>query len=515
MKSAFIWIIAFCFFAITTIYAQTDCGAADSIQYPVDTTTFSLAQDYGVPSQRHQGRYHTGEDWHGGRGSSLGQPVRAAARGMVMLSSPNAWGRDGGVIILRHDFADGTTAFTQYGHITQSETVQFPQPLTCVDAGEVIAVIGDARPAPHLHFEVRVTNGDTPGPGYSWESPDSSGWRDPSDFIINMQSRLNPASAWRITINNPEIGLITPPLVLDDNSLLYFDQNTIRRATADGRVMWRLTLQQTPVGITGFQGFPLATYADGTMQIVSIEGTLGETWQTHESLTGYPLLADDLILFPTDDQAIIALDRERRNVVWRVENVPAPVRWHQANNGIIGIMTATEEVITLSPDGQMLDRATLRELGSLATSFDGSLLIYSKGGLWQVDETGTWSVFMENAPAGGYQSGITVTTENTLVLFDGETLYGYSQDHALMWEEPINEVEGKVELADYGDALLLLSGTGDIVVINKSGGACNRLQVAGDDRASLWHDLGSDGILRVAVGDQLLGLDWAQLTRVC
>jgi len=515
MKKTLIWFIFLSFFSLLTAQAQNDCGIADSIQYPVDTTVFSLAQDYGVPSPRHQGRYHTGEDWHGGRGSTFGQPIRAAARGMVMLSSPNAWGRDGGVIILRHNFADGSTVFTQYGHITQDETVQFPQPLTCVEAGEVIAVIGDSRPAPHLHFEVRVANGDTPGPGYSWASPDNLGWRDPSNFITNMQSRLNPASAWNITLNNPEIGLITPPLVLDDNSLLYFDQNTIRRATSDGRIMWRLTLPQAAVGITGFQGFPLATYADGTMQIIAIEGSLGESWRTNESLTGFPLVANDLILFPTDDQAIVALDRERRNVAWRTENVPPPVRWHQADNGIIGIMTQTDEIITLSPEGQMLDRATLRELGSLATGFDGSLLIYSRGGLWQVDPTGTWSVFLEDAPAGGYQGGIVTTAEGTLVLFDGETLYSYSQDKALLWQEPINDVEGKVELADYGNALLLISGTGDVVVINKSGGACNRIQIAGDDRARLWHNLGSDGILRVAIGDQLLGLDWGQLTRVC
>ncbi|MDP0995321.1 peptidoglycan DD-metalloendopeptidase family protein, partial [Klebsiella pneumoniae] len=89
------------------------------------------------------------EDWYGGPDYVTGSPVRAAARGRVTYSYPLGWGRDGGVVILQHTFPDGTTAYSQYGHIIESDTVKCPRRQDCVSAGDIIGVIADARPAPH------------------------------------------------------------------------------------------------------------------------------------------------------------------------------------------------------------------------------------------------------------------------------------------------------------------------------------------------------------------------------
>ena len=126
------------------------------ISFPVDRASFTLVQAFGVPSPRHQGRYHTGEDYHGPRGASLGQPVRAAASGLVTYSAPNGWGRDGGVVIIQHVFADGTTVYSQYGHMMETSTILFPARYSCVNQGDIIGAVGDIRPAPHLHFEIRL-----------------------------------------------------------------------------------------------------------------------------------------------------------------------------------------------------------------------------------------------------------------------------------------------------------------------------------------------------------------------
>ncbi len=142
----------FLFSLLLTFTAQPQCGVADSISYPIDTNQFRLGQNYGTASPRHQGRFHTGEDWFAGRGASLGQPVRAAARGRVTYGSPLAWGRDGGVIIIEHTFPDGSIFYTQYGHLTQGEDQTFPPRLSCVEKGDLLGYIGTARPAPHLHF---------------------------------------------------------------------------------------------------------------------------------------------------------------------------------------------------------------------------------------------------------------------------------------------------------------------------------------------------------------------------
>src|SRR5574338_14758 len=102
-------LFALCAFALLIIQparAQVQCGVVTSINFPVDTSAFRIVQDFAAQSPRHQGRYHTGEDWYGGRGTSYGQYVRAIANGRVTFSSPNGWGRDGGVIIIEHTFPD-------------------------------------------------------------------------------------------------------------------------------------------------------------------------------------------------------------------------------------------------------------------------------------------------------------------------------------------------------------------------------------------------------------------------
>jgi len=270
-----------CFFCLSfSVEAQSsDCGIADTINYPIETSIFKMAQGFAISSPRHQGRYHTGEDWYGARNQSYGQPVRAAARGRVTYSYALGWGRDGGVVIIEHEFTDGTVAYTQYGHMTETDAYPFPTRFECVEPGQIIGAIGDARPAPHLHFEVRTANPDVPGPGYSWTNPYDENFRDPQKFILNMQTRLQRGYAWQVftASGNPtaDYSHIAPPLLLSDNSMMYFDNKVIRRATQDGRVLWRKTVERQPVSIIGIQGFPVVVYTDWTMQTINSEGDFG------------------------------------------------------------------------------------------------------------------------------------------------------------------------------------------------------------------------------------------------
>lgn len=166
-------------------WAQVDCGTAESLAYPVDMNTYQLVQGFSVPSPRHQGRYHTGEDYAIPGGSSLGQPVTAIGRGLVVYSYTLGWGRDAGVVILRHTLPDGTQILSQYGHITQSDDIQFPLIGQCVEQGHILGVIADVRPAPHVHLEIRLAMPDSPGAGYAWMLPESDEpqWRRPSRLI--------------------------------------------------------------------------------------------------------------------------------------------------------------------------------------------------------------------------------------------------------------------------------------------------------------------------------------------
>ena len=525
IKRGLIILTCLAWFCISSpTYAQSsDCGVADTINYPIETSLFTMAQGFAVSSPRHQGRYHTGEDWYGMRNQSYGQPVRAAARGRVTYSYALGWGRDGGVVIIEHEFPDGTVAYTQYGHMMETDAYPFPTRFECVEPGQVIGAIGDARPAPHLHFEVRVANPDVPGPGYSWTNPFDENFRNPQKFVANMQARLQRGYAWHVLTasGNPiaDYSHFAPPLLLSDNSMLFFDRQVIKRATQDGRVLWRKSVERQPISIIGIQGFPVVAYADGTMQTMNSEGTIGETWRLDVSLAHYPIAVGQWWLFPTTDGKIVGLSNDLREIVWEVDNIPDFTRWHvigDINNFVMGLITADNEILTLSQSGEILDRALLRDIGSLSSlPNDAGLLVYSRGGLWQIDRQGEWSLYMDDAPAGGYSASALALEDGRLFLFDGLYLRAYSSEDLEIWSTELNNVSGEVNLSWVDGFVLLTSTGGNIITLRAEGGICNRTQVFGHDGALLWHDLGDDDTLRIAIADQIIGFDWQKFLGGC
>jgi hypothetical protein len=497
--------------------AQGQCGFAESPIDPVDTTVFQLVQDFGVPSSRHQGRYHTGEDWFAGHSAGdfgIGAPVRAIATGRVTYASTIGWGRDGGVVIIEHTMPDGSLAYSQYGHIVEPPDGSFPPVWSCVQQGAIIGAIGDVRPAPHLHFEIRVRDGTAPGPGYSWENPVSAGWRRPRKFLRNWQTWLLPAYQWRVELTD-EFGPVTPPLRLDDNSLIYLDARRVLRISPDGRVLWRVLLDQPAVGLTTSGDQAVIVFASGMMQVINRDGTLGERWETGLTPAGAPVTAGDLALLPLAGDALAALDATRQAVMWQADNVPPLVRSHDSG-ALIGLITDDNRLLVFSPGGALLNQSYLREPGSLASDVDGGLLAYTRGGLWRIQPDATWALPLAGAPPGGRASALARAPEGDLYLFDGAVLHVYDRVGALAWQVAIPGISGLVELYDYGAALLLLSTHGHIMALQKPGGGiCGSAHIYGDDHARLWHHLGDDGVLRVAVSDQVIGLDWRRLLGGC
>lgn len=504
---------------VLPLLAQPDCGVATTINPPVDTGFFRLVQAFGAPSPRHQGRYHTGDDWYGGRGSTYGQPVRAIAAGRVSYASPQGWGPDGGVVIIAHEFADGTTAYSMYGHLMESSTNPFPARLSCVRSGDIIGVIGDVRPAPHLHFEIRSSDGETPGPGYTTEDPRRSGWRQPSKFITNMRTWLLPAHQWHLMLGEPqaEAGPHVFPLVLNDNSMLYLDGQVLRRATRDGRVLWRNTLERPAVSITGFQGSPLLAYADGTMQVISIDGEPGTSWRLGHGLAGPPMAAGGWLIFPTDDEGLIAVAEDRRAILWELEEIPLYRSWYAAstaNSFLLGLLTYDNELIVITHLGQVVSRVQLRDGASLADAGNGRLLAFTRGGLWEISSSGVWSLLREDLRGGG-SSAVLRGDDGRLYIFDGQELMAYNNSGQRLWSTPLPGIGGLARLSEPGNVLLLTSTYGNMAVISRSGQVCGSAQIYGSDRSRQWHQLGSDGVLRLAVADQILGLDWPRFVGAC
>jgi hypothetical protein len=164
--------------------AAEDVPLADGFDYPVGKTR-SVTQkkdgDGWYNAQDFTENQHLAEDWNGdgGGNTDCGQPVYAAARGVVIYTQDAlGWGN---VVIIRHRLPDGAQIETQYGHL-QNFTVK---PGDKVERRQQIGTIGDGggRFLCHLHFELRTADcpaWGAPGPGYGG---DTKGWLDPSDFI--------------------------------------------------------------------------------------------------------------------------------------------------------------------------------------------------------------------------------------------------------------------------------------------------------------------------------------------
>lgn len=506
-----------------SVNAQGDCGVVDSFSYPVDTTVFRLAQGFGVASPRHQGRFHTGEDWYGGPDYVTGTPVRAAARGRVTYSYTLGWGRDGGVVIIQHTFPDGTTAYSVYGHIVESDTVTFPRRLDCVEAGDSVGVIADARPAPHVHFEIRVNQPDTPGPGYTYEDPVSLGYRSPTRFVANLQTWLTPAHRWHVTLDggrDAERGPYSPPLVLSDNSLLMLngDGSTLRRILPDGRILWRKNFETPAVSVSGFQGTGLLTFSDGTQQTIDADGNMGDSWRLDVRLRAplYPVA--NWLIYQNDNAELIALNPARRTVDWQVDNIPSVQRLDIIGDdaaAMLGIVTGDDRLVMAQAGGERLVDVALSDSASLTGDNAGGYFVYNWGGYWRVGEDGRWSLALSDAPRGGQSSAALTLPDDSTILFDGAQIHRFDAMGAPVWSLPLGvAVSGQVRLSLVDDVLLLISSDGVISAIAQSGVVCNRTTIYGRSDARIWHNLAGD-TLQIAIADQVLGLDWPRFSRGC
>ena len=171
------------------------CGVVDTLDFPLDPPDAKNVrfggQDFGAFRDTYYG-YHAGEDWWGTGGdvSSFGAPVHSIGHGVVTYAEPNGWGRDKGVIIIRHTFPDGSRILSFYGHLhPPSVTLRLGD---CVVRGDQIGQIGQPRSSPHLHFEIREHMPSSTGRGYWSSDPAKAGWKPPSQFIWTYRMGTSP-----------------------------------------------------------------------------------------------------------------------------------------------------------------------------------------------------------------------------------------------------------------------------------------------------------------------------------
>ncbi len=115
-----------------------------------------------------RGGHHTGDDLNGigGMNTDLGDPVTAAADGVVVYAGEPSPGW-GNTVVLAHRVGDGRVLQTMYAHMHEMDVALG----ALVARGERVGSVGTSNgyyPA-HLHFEIRESDGVDIGAGYSMQ----------------------------------------------------------------------------------------------------------------------------------------------------------------------------------------------------------------------------------------------------------------------------------------------------------------------------------------------------------
>ena len=165
----------------------------DGFESPIGADNGAMvydAQPFGSPNPQRGGN-HCGQDLNGigGQNTDESEPVRAAARGMVIYSGKPSedWGN---VVILAHRIpGDARIIQTLYAHLKEIDVT----PGRMIPRGARIGSIGTAegRYLAHLHFEVIASRCVEAGmPGYS--SKGVMNRLDPEELMLHHPAPPHP-----------------------------------------------------------------------------------------------------------------------------------------------------------------------------------------------------------------------------------------------------------------------------------------------------------------------------------
>jgi murein DD-endopeptidase MepM/ murein hydrolase activator NlpD len=139
-------------------------GPRDWSQGADGAPAFRVSRNIGGPAGGNgEVRGHLGADLSNGRG---GDPVRAAAHGVVVRADDGGWnGAYGAVVVIAHRAPGEPVCYSVYAHLARGSIEV--KAGAAVEAGDRLGVVGRTgrASADHLHFEVRTST----SPGEPWE----------------------------------------------------------------------------------------------------------------------------------------------------------------------------------------------------------------------------------------------------------------------------------------------------------------------------------------------------------
>ncbi len=416
------------------------CGVVDTIQFPFE----EVGPDAWYPRFRYGylrpgWGYHAGEDWFRASGRNYGQPVRAIADGQVTYSALLGWGIDKGVVIIEHVMPSGARVYSVYGHLEELHDYELPDTGACVTRGQIIGAIGRPSSPPHLHFEIRRMWPDTPGPGYWSEEPSNVGWENPSAFIMNWGGYLHPAYQWHITLPG---SMTANPAVGPDGTIYAAGEGYLEAYSPDGWLLahqdlpeeWRVTALFPDASGGGVRAFTRAGDVIRFDQELAFDpGSVTSLGLRPDAILP---VGDRLFLHARDGTFRMYDDGFRMLGEWTGMRLP-----HDgvATESLVALAVGPlrPEVMFFSREGELLQRATLRGMGTVAAAPDGGVYVSTYHALWHVSPEGEWTFLSDEFPSNATWRAVGGDSTGRVYLYAGfadirESLwYAFGLDGAL------------------------------------------------------------------------------------
>ncbi len=485
------------------------CGRVDLFDFPLDPPHADSATrgggDFGVYRQRYD-KYHAGEDWGFSRGgSNLGKPVYSIGHGLVTYAEPLGWGRDQGVVIVRHTYEDGRTVLSFYGHLEPDSIVL--RAGECVTRGQQVGTIGKPRGAPHLHFEVRTHLPYTPGGGYWAEDPTLAGWLPPSETIWNGRLAASPGVLWTQLVNSSAVKSIDS--VSEELFIMLEAGQLLAANVADGAVIWSLPdekrmedaavgLGQTQIYLAGQVG-QVEAFSLADLQSDSPNEVPLPLWSVKLDAVGIPLL------LPLPEGGVVVSVRDRLFAIsdegallWESEAVGRPFDWLVSGDSLLFSTVDGESSLWSAGETEVVQWAEAVG-GHLAADGD-RLLLLDRDALYELDPQARSVERILALPLGRLESDDIVALPGGDMLlvhtdFADRRLIALKPESTLRWERSI---AGIVE----GDARLLVQGDQAYLVSQGSGSGVSEVSIFGIDLQRAELTLLFSGGTRSAVADR-------------
>ena len=421
------------------------CGVVDAIDYPIpiDDTLSRGYDDFGILRPRFGGN-HVGIDIGFDR---WGDPVHAAARGRVTLANLTEWDTEKGVVILEHTFPDGSIAYTLYGHVEQGDGGMFPLVGSCVERGDVIALIGwPSRGKPHLHYEIRSMLPGEGGPGYVDGNPLEDGWYHPLEFTELWRTRLQPGF---LDVRTYLAAPTLPPASLEDgSSVLAISDQVV--SYSGGVEQWRISLGEIATGLTALPGNRVAVVARGGQIFTLQNGRFLGAWSA-DVLEASPVLTSgpsgEALVFPTAGGGLAAWTLAGQPL-WTVppladSDAISRVLAFEGHNSDIDLVVRTDSgpILRAVRDGALAFDRPLAD-PALVTAYPGGGFIALDGPnliRLQGDENHTLAT-LDRAPARA--SRLAVDSMGRAWLYDATTpltLTAFDADGLVRWNIEVPE----------------------------------------------------------------------------